>query len=145
MMDDKGYPAMRFAELVTALACPVTGKVSLVGRDVAVHGGRVVLTRLDCEGNENCSGKLTLFMKTTSRPGAKQRSRTVILGAVRFTLSSGTTTTVKITLNAIGRTALSSTHGRLAATLTVLKSYPAPAQKLSESVRLAETRRGSGA
>jgi hypothetical protein len=44
--------------------------------------------------------------------------------------------TVKLTLDAAGRTLLSAHHGRLNASLRILKSLPAPAQMRTEKVYL---------
>jgi hypothetical protein len=48
----------------------------------------------------------------------------------------GKTRTVKLELNGTGRALLRADHWRLGASLTILKSFPAPSQRHAESVRL---------
>jgi hypothetical protein len=46
------------------------------------------------------------------------------------------TATIKLTLNTAGKALLSADHGRLGATLSILKSSPTPSQTHTESVHL---------
>ncbi len=53
-----------------------------------------------------------------------------------FSVPADKTATMKLTLNALGRALLSADHGRLSATLTVLKFLPVPSQTHTENVHL---------
>jgi hypothetical protein len=90
--------------------------------------------------DRTCVGKLTLTGKL-KRNGRARRSKTETIGTAAFTIRAGVSSSVKLMLNARGRTLLSAAHGSLKATLTILKTSPVPAQAKSESVRLVKETR----
>jgi hypothetical protein len=58
------------------------------------------------------------------------------IGRARFSISAGKTAEVRLTLNATGRALLNADHGRLSASLAILKSSPTPSQTHTETVQL---------
>jgi hypothetical protein len=98
-----------------------TGGVSLpAGGTLAIERGHTVRVMLDCTGSKECTGKLILTTKTTSRTkSGKKRSHTVTIGTVKFSIPAGKTTIVKVVLNAAGRGLLGKDRGRLAAHVAI--------------------------
>jgi hypothetical protein len=115
-----------------------TGHVSLDDATIRVHSAHEAAIKLTCTGNGTCSGKLTLTAKSAkgdgSRRGEKTSSATTTLGSAKFSISAGTTTTAKLTLNALGRALLKADHGRLSTNLTIFESSPAPSQTHTKTV-----------
>jgi Trypsin len=102
------------------------GGVSLPsGSTLAIERGHAVHVKLDCTGSKECTGKLVLTTKTTSRAkGGKKRSHTITIGSVKFSIPAGETTIVKVALNATGRGLLGKDHGRLAAHVAIVDAVP---------------------
>jgi hypothetical protein len=117
-----------------AAGVAVTGSVSLDGSTLTVQGNREALVKLACTGTGTCGGKLRLTGEV--RLGKGKRAKTETIGTAGFSTPAGKTATVELRLNAFGRTLLSAAHGRLDASLTILKSSPAPSQTHATDVRL---------
>ena len=115
---------------------PVSANVSLASTHITTTGGGVASVKLTCTGTGACAGKLTLTGKNTAKEG--KRTKTTTIGTAGFSVLAGSTATVKLTLNASGRALLGADHGRPSATLTILKSSPAPSQTHIASVRLVQ-------
>ncbi len=115
-------------------AVPVLGAVSLAGTSVTVQGSSEALVKLACEGTGTCSGKLSLTGKSTPKKGKKAKSETI--GTATFLIPAGKTVTVDVRLNSLGRALLSSDHGRLSASLTIVKSSPVPSHTHTDNVQL---------
>jgi hypothetical protein len=117
----------------------VTGSVSLAGTRIATSRGARGAVELRCTGTGTCSGTLTLTVTAGGRKKRRGRraSKAETIGTVSFSIPAGKTTTVDVKLDAAGRALLSSDHGRLTATLTILKSSPTPTQTHTDSVQLA--------
>ena len=64
----------------------------------------------------------------------------MILGTVTVTVPEATTETIKLSLNATGRSLLQAAHGHLSVNLLVLKSSPSPSRRSSTRVKLVEPR-----
>lgn len=113
----------------------VTGSVTLGGATIAVQnsGAEVKLT---CTGMGTCGGKLTLAAKGMAKRGKK--AKTEMIGTADFSILGGTTATVRLVLNVAGKTLLSADHGRVTATLSVLKSSPVPSQTHTYGVHLVQ-------
>ncbi len=109
--------------------------VSLLTARITTSNHGFATAKLTCTGTGTCRGLLTLLEKAKDRDKNKQSKATTI-GTGSFSIPAGATATVKLTLNTRGRALLSADHGRLSATLTILKSSPVPAQTRSEDVRL---------
>jgi len=113
------------------------GHLSLAGASIAVQSDGEAAVKLSCNGTSTCRGKLTLTVRTRDK-GKQRRSKTTTIGTATFSIPPGKTETIKLKLSGAGRALLGSDHGRCSATLTILKSSPAPAQTHTESVRLVQ-------
>jgi hypothetical protein len=122
------------------VAAAATASVSPDGSTITVQSTGAALLKLTCTGTSTCAGKLTLTTKSPANKGKKTKAKTETIGTAAFSIPAAKTATVDVTLDGAGRALLSAAHGRLGATLTVLKSSPAPARTLSESVHLVRTR-----
>jgi hypothetical protein len=116
------------------------GSVSLDGSAITVQSSGEAAVKLACAGTTKCTGKLTLTANGTKadRLRRDEKAKTKIIGVADFSIAAGKTTTIKLTLNTIGQALLSGDHGRLSASLMVLKSAPAPSQTHTDSVHLAQ-------
>ena len=112
--------------------------MSLVSTLITTTNRGEAQVKLICIGTGTCAGKLTLIVKTNDKGKKKRRSKTMILGTVTFSIPPGKTTTIKLKLNATGHAQFNATHGRLAATLTIIKSSPAPSQTQTKNVHLVQ-------
>ena len=117
-----------------------TGHVSLIGTSIVVQGNDRAAVKLTCAGTATCRGRLTLTVRTRGG-GKKKQFKTTIIGTVSFSIAPGKTITVDVRLNSLGRALLSADHGRLSATLSILKSSPSPAQTHTANVRLVQHHR----
>jgi hypothetical protein len=97
--------------------------LSLTGSNLAVQRNGSVAIKLGCEGEESCSGELTLQAEqTTANKHSKKRSRTVIVGRVGFSIAPAETMTVTLRLNGLGLSVLRAAHGRLTARLEIAQT-----------------------
>ncbi len=119
-----------------AAAVTPTGSVSLDGSTITVASSGEAAVKLACTGTATCAGKLTLTGKNTTKKGKKAKTETI--GTATFSIPTGKTATIELDLNAAGRALLGADHGRLSASLTILKSSPAPSQTHAENVRLVQ-------
>jgi hypothetical protein len=117
-----------------------TGGVSLAGTRIATTRAGEAAVELRCAGPLTCHGKLTLTIpRNEGKKGTRRRGeskQTEMIGTASFTIPAGGTVTVELKLGAAGRALLGVDHGRLAASLTILKSVPLPSQTHSENVQL---------
>jgi hypothetical protein len=123
----------------------VTDSAALTGtRIIATRGGDATV-KLTCAGAGTCHGKLTLTVETRDVKGARgvrggksyshaSHVKTTMIGTAGFSISAGTTATVRLVLDAAGKALLRSAHGHINATLTILQS--GPSQTHNETVRL---------
>jgi hypothetical protein len=114
----------------------VQGSVSLLESTIPVQGGAEAQVKLACAGAATCKGKLTLLTRGPAKKGRSGKAETI--GTSSFSISAGRTATVELKLNATGRALIVADHGRLAATLTVLKFAPAPSRAEAVGVHLQE-------
>ena len=119
-------------------ATAASGSVSLAGSTITVQRSGEAQVKLACASTTTCSGKLTLTAKVTTRKGKKKQTKTQTIGTATFSIPAGKTVTIKLKLNGTGRALLSAAHGRLGATLTILKTSPAPSNTQTKSVHLAQ-------
>jgi hypothetical protein len=117
-------------------AATTTGSVSLDGFTVTIQSSGEAAVKLTCTGTATCRGKLTLTGKSAPTKGKKSKAETTTIGTATFSISPGKTATVKLELNGTGRALLSADQGRVSASLTILKSSPAPSQTHTENVQL---------
>jgi len=107
--------------------------LSLRSKHLAVTGSRTVALRLARTGAGACSGKLTLSFNRAKR-GKRPRLQTI--GTASFAMGSASSKVLKIDLNKAGRKLFASHRRRLNASLSVVRSVPAPKLARSSSVRL---------
>ena len=117
-------------------AAVATGSVYLASTHITTTSSGEAAVKLACTGTGTCAGKVTLTGKSTPKKGKKAKTQTI--GTATFSIPVGKTATVEIKLDAAGRALLSSDHGRLGASLTILKTSPAPSQTHTESVQLVQ-------
>ncbi len=113
-----------------------TGSVLLDGSGLAVQSSGEAVVKLACAGTAKCAGKLTLTVKSAAKKGKKAKTETI--GTATFSILPNETTSIKLTLNAAGKALLGTDHGRLGATLSILKSSPIPSQAHTDSVHLVQ-------
>jgi hypothetical protein len=108
-------------------------RVSLSSKRIAVSLKHSAAIRLLRTGAGQCRGTLTLRyrQKTT---GKHFKLRTI--GSARFAISPGKSQVVKVTLNKLGRKLFRAGHGKLNASVAVLRTTPAPTLAKTASVRL---------
>ena len=110
------------------------GSVSLLESTIPVQGSAEARVKLACAGTATCKGKLTLLVQGPAKKGKSGKPEKI--GTSSFSISAGGKATVELKLNATGCALLVANHRRLVATLTVLKSAPAPSRAEAVSVRL---------
>ncbi len=113
-----------------------TGNIALDGSTITVQRNHEALIKLTCTGTATCSGRLTLTIKRTSGKGKKRHTKTQTIGTATFSVAASKSETVDLTLNGTGRTLLSSAHGHLSSTLTILKSSPSPSKTQTHDIDL---------
>jgi hypothetical protein len=78
---------------------------------------------------------LTLTAEGVAKKGKKTK---IEIGTAGFSVLRGTTKTIKLTLNAVGKALLGADHGHLAAMLSIVRSSPSPSQSHTDSVNLVQ-------
>ena len=111
------------------------GGVVLVGRRVPVRGGRARI-ELRCTAPVACRGRLTLRLAIVARAKAARRSRAVMIASAGFLIQPGKTVTVKLRLDAAGRSHLHADRGRLGVSLAVHVLAPDPPRTRAYAVEL---------
>jgi hypothetical protein len=116
------------------------GGVSLAGTRISTTRAGEAAVELRCAGPLTCHGKLTLTVPRNEGKRGKghrgESKQTETIGTAGFAIPAGRTVTVELKLGATGRALLGVDRGRLAASLTILKSVPLPSQTHSENVQL---------
>jgi hypothetical protein len=115
-------------------------RVSLRSKRVVVGLRTGAAIRLLRTGAGECRGTVTLRYKQKVR-GKRFKLRTI--GSARFSIAPGRSQVVKIKLNKLGRKLFLAGHGKLNASLAVVRTSPAPKLAKTASVRLSvkKTRR----
>jgi hypothetical protein len=123
------------------------GGLSLAATNVTVEGDGVALVQLECLGIASCRGKLMLTAKLAPEAKGKKKparaattttTTTTTIGSVGFSIAGDETKTVKVNLNAAGRTLLSTDHGRCSASLAMLELAPGAQNTQRKSVYLVQ-------
>ncbi len=122
---------------VTTTTTPSMCNVSLASPRIMTKGASEATIKLmgAGTGTGTCQGRLMLTVRTKGK-GKRRRSKATAIGTATFSIPPRKTTAIELKLDARGRALLGADHGRLNATLTVLKSSPAPSQTNSEGVQL---------
>jgi hypothetical protein len=123
-----------------AASCTVT----LSGTHLTVKTNGQTQVKLHDAGTATCSGKLTLTIKKLVRSKGKKHTVTETIGTASYSIAAGATRTVELKVNTAGRSRLHSDHGKLPATLEIVKSAPTPAATQRKSVELAAAKAKKG-
>jgi hypothetical protein len=115
-------------------ACAAT----LLSKRISVGPYNHALLKLVGTGAGRCAGKLRLRVKIGL---GHRRFKLKTIGTAIFSIASGKRLSVSVKLNAAGRALLRAGHGRLNASLLIVRSSPAPLLARTASVRL--TRRAT--
>jgi hypothetical protein len=113
-----------------------TGRLSLDGATIKVHGPRGAAVKLTCTGTAACDARLLLTVKRSIVSAGKARAKTRTIGGVGVSIAANRTTTVDFALSTAGRELLGGAHGHLNASLTIIKTSPAPTSTQTRTVRL---------
>ncbi|MEA2334389.1 MAG: hypothetical protein QOG40_879, partial [Solirubrobacteraceae bacterium] len=106
---------------------------------VTLRGKRIVVARTSAAvrllrtGTGQCRGTVTLRYK---QKAAGRRFKLKSIGSARFSIVPGRSQVVKIKLNKLGRRLFLAGHGKLNASLAVLRTSPGPKLAKTASVRL---------
>jgi IPT/TIG domain len=106
---------------------------SLLSKKISVQRNYRALFKLVGAGAGSCSGKLRLQVRMKV---SKRHYRTRTIGSAGFSIAASKRVTIRIKLNGLGRALLASRHGRLGASLVIVRSKPSPTRAHTASVRL---------
>jgi hypothetical protein len=121
-------------------------RIAVRNKHIAVQLHRSAAIRLVRSGKGACSGKLTLMYKQPIKGKTKGKHFTIkSLGTARFSILPGTSKVVKVTLNKTGRALLRAHHGRLYASLAIVRLSPVPVLGHTSSARLTWKKTPKGA
>jgi hypothetical protein len=107
---------------------------SLLSKKISVQRHKLAVFKLVGTGLGRCSGKLRLRVRLKL---SHHRFMLKTIGTAVFTISAGRRVSVSVKLNRAGRALLRAHHGRLNASLLLVKSSPLPSLARTASVRLA--------
>jgi len=120
-----------FGPLAGQVAC----KVALFSKTVTVQShNRAALKLRRVVGTGACTGTLKLSVRTKT---SGHRAKTSTIGTGRFSIASGKVQVFSVTLNGVGRALLKARHGRLGASLVILRLSPRPTLAQTANVHLA--------
>jgi hypothetical protein len=117
----------------SAAAAGAACRVSLRSKHVVVALHTSAAIRLLRTGSGQCRGTVTLRYKQKL---TGKRFKMKSIGGARFSIAPGKSQVVKIKLNKLGQTLLVAGHGKLNASLAVLRTTPVPKLGKTASVRL---------
>lgn len=108
--------------------------VRLLSRHISVQRRARAAVRLGVAGTGRCVGKLRLrVMRRRSKHSVQLKT----IGTAVFSITAGKSAVIRVRLNAAGRRSLATHHGRLSASLLLVRQSPSPALAQSAQVRLA--------
>jgi cytochrome c551/c552 len=122
----------------------VASSVSLTGSILRVRSNGKGSVKLACTGTAPCTGKLTLTVTSKGKGKRGKKAKAERIGTAAFSIPAGASGVVTIKLTAAGRALLKAGHGKLGASLTILKSSPAPASTARETVQLVQKKAAKG-
>jgi hypothetical protein len=114
---------------------------SAPARSISVNSENRATVKLALAGSGTCRGRVSLAVK---KAVPHHKTKLVTIASVSFSLPAGRTVALSLALNKLGRARLHAGHGRLNASLTVLKLSPAPVSAHTAGVRLAVARKRAG-
>jgi hypothetical protein len=130
---DPGTTAASGGVLGSTFAAGAACRVSLRSKHVVVALHRSAAIRLLRTGTGQCRGKVALRYR---EKGKGKRFKLKPIGSVRFSIAPGKSQVVSIQLNKLGRSLFIAGHGKLNASVTVLRTMPAPTLANTASARL---------
>lgn len=110
--------------------------VVLDASTLTVTGSGELPVKLTCSGAGTCAGKLALDLKATTGKGRHKHTATEQVAGASFTIPAGKSATIELAIDSAGRTLLKAARGHAAGVLAILKSTPAPAKTLDETVKV---------
>lgn len=110
------------------------GSVLLDGSTIGVKSGREAAVKLTCSDIQTCAGELTLT--TNAGKGKTRHAKTGSIGTAGFSIAPRGKVTVEVPLDKTARALLAAAHGRLGATLTIVRITPLPHKTQTQRVRL---------
>ena len=129
-----GGPAAASAGVLGIVqSAPAVCRVTLRSKRLVVALKRSAAIRLLRTGTSQCRGTVTLRYR--QRMSAK-RFRLRTIGSAHFSIPPGASRVVRVKLNALGRKLFAAGHGKLNASVAVLRTTPAPKLAKTASVRL---------
>ena len=128
--------AMTAMPSTTPAAHPASCRMSLWSGAVQVQGAGMADVKLGWTGTGTnvCSGKLMLRARVKGR---SERPRTILIGTGSFSLPGESIRVVTLKIDGVGRALFSAAHGRLSASLAILKLSPGPSEAQTQAVMLA--------
>jgi hypothetical protein len=124
--------------LGSTFAAGAACRVSLRSKHVVVALHRSAAIRLLRTGTGQCRGTVALRYR---QKGKGKRFKLKPIGSVRFSIAPGKSQVVSIQLNKLGRSLFIAGHGKLNASVAVLRTMPAPTLANTASVRLSVKRK----
>ena len=116
----------------------LTGRVTLPATSVQVGPAGKGGVSLSCAGTvSRCSGNLTLTATVTVHRNGRRHRRTVTIGSTSFSIVTGGSARVTITLNSLGRRLLRRARGHLHASLLIRATAPVTTAAAGHAVQLA--------
>jgi hypothetical protein len=116
-----------------AQSAPAACRVTLHSKHLVVALKRSAAIRLLRTGAGQCRG--TVMLRYRQRISAK-RFKLRTIGSAHFSIAPGASQVVKVKLDALGRKLFAAAHGKLNASVAVLRTTPAPKLARTASVRL---------
>jgi hypothetical protein len=117
-------------------------RVSLRSKRVVVALHKSAAIRLLRTGTGQCRGTVTLRY---TQKGKGKRFKLKTIGSVRFSIAPGKSQVVSIKLNKLGRSLFIAAHGKLNASVAVLRTTPTPSLAKTASVRLSAKKKPKAA
>jgi Trypsin len=110
----------------------------LIGTELITTASGSVTIKLECEGEQSCSGQLALeAQQSVKEKHGKKASHRVAIGHADFSIAAGQTIDVKLRLGDVGLALLRAAHGKLLANLRIAQTSPGETE--TKKVRLVET------
>ncbi len=119
--------------LGVAQSDPAACRVTLRSKRLVVALKRSAAIRLLRTGAGQCRGTVTLRFRQKTRA---KRFRLRTIGSAHFSIPPGASQVVRVKLNALGRKLFAAGHGKLNASVAVLRTTPSPKLAKTASVRL---------
>jgi hypothetical protein len=128
-----GAPSLSAMPFVQHAAPGPHCTASAPAKSITMNSKSRAAVKLVLAGAGTCRGRVTLAIKKAI---AHHRPKLVTIASASFSQPAGRTLSLSLALNKLGRALLRARHGKLTASLTLLKLSPAPVAAHTSSVRL---------